>query len=598
MAIIRKQKQVTASRESTSLHFPNETEKTPEDSNFEVENNYTPDTLIDPEDETGGDTHFENEKEFNKETQRIHAAPQVDKTKPSGKVIQNEKEYKGAVPLAPVKGPHHPAKTSAGNDDPDAHSGDDPTMPKHPNPNQTFPAGGMNSGTEKLSAAQRIAASEDEDCENGQQPTQYMTNFDNPTYDYLETTEEGLQAGRGDSASIPKGDSVEANTEEVPSVELPEGNAPQQDMALPTPAAVAPAPSPMAPPQMAPVPPMQMAPAPMAPSAPMALPEVDEFGAATPAPGADIGTFNDGAAPTVDPLAEEIEEPAGPAAEQMSILDVDGADDNAEDVVFANVGSSVKVIKANRIIASMNKLVAAKHGHEEMYMSEQFAMVTEIEMAKHGVRAGLKKMGFVLATVNLGKAEVLNQRVEAKAQKLTAGIRAEAEAQFDVLEQALAIAAVGINKGFFKNQSNELRAALDTELTAAGVRGHQKMLASVFATKGIEFAKSILTVAKQVAVMPAETRANFVQALDMIGDEGMFGDSSSPDFQSQITAATPDDEFAENVFSEGASPSSVQAALLRPALNIKSPREVSAKATGYSVGAAAILSGKAPFPFA
>jgi hypothetical protein len=205
----------------------------------------------------------------------------------------------------------------------------------------------------------------------------------------------------------------------------------------------------------------------------------------------------------------------------------------------------------------------------------------------------------VLATVNLGKADVLNKRVEAKAQKLTAGIRAEAEAQFDVLEQALAIAAVGINKGFFKNQSNELRAALETELTAAGVRGHQKMLASVFATKGIDFAKAILTVAKQVSLMPEETRANFVAALDMVGDEGMFGDSSSPDFQSQITAGQSEaDEFAEEVYDNGASPSSVHAALLRPATNIRSRSEVSAKATNYSVSAAAILSGKAPLPFA
>lgn len=602
MAIIRKQ--VTAARESTSLHFPNESTKAPEDSKFEVENNYTPDTLIDPEDNEGGDTHFSNEKEFNKETQKIHAAPQVDTEKPAGKVIQSEKEPKGAVPLAPVKGPNHPAKTSAGADAdefPVAKSDE----AKGPNANQTFKAGGPDSGTEKTTAAQRLAASEgEEECENGQQPTQYMTNFDNPTSGYLETKEEGLQAGRGDSASVPKGDTVEANAPGMP--ELPKGNAPQQEPEVPAMASGAPAVTPAIvielpqgnAPQQDMALPMGNAPAAPAPAAPMA-PAGDDFGAASPAPGADIGAFDDGLAPAADPMDSDIEEPAGPGAEQMSVLDVDGADDSPEDVVFANVGSSVKVIKANRIIASMSKIVAAKNGHEDMYMSEQFATVTEIEMAKHGVRAGLAKMGFAFATINLGKADVLNKRVEAKAQKLTAGIRAEAEAQFDVLEQALAIAAVGINKGFFKNQTNELRAALDTELSAAGVRGHQKMLASVFATKGIDFAKAILTVAKQVSLMPEETRANFVAALDMVGDEGMFGDSSSPDFQSQITAGHEEgDEFAEEVYDNGASPSSVHAALLRPATNIRSRSEVSAKATGYSANAAAILSGRAPLPFA
>jgi hypothetical protein len=605
MTIIRKP--VTAARESTSLHFPNETTKAPEDSKFEVENNYTPDTLIDPEDDKGGDTHFSNEKEYNSETNKIHASPQVDEKKPAGKVIQTETEHKGAVPLAPVQGPHHPAKTSAAADEfPVAKPGADEA--KGPNPNQTFKAGGPDSGTEKLSAAQRLSASESEDknCENGQEPTQYMSNFDNPAHGYIETKEEGLQAGRGDTGSVPKGETVEANPMQDPlaQVEMPEAQAPQQDMALPganAPAAAV-APMPAQAPLVAPAPlglnPMGAPAQPLAPPMGGPAPLVDDFGTPSPAPGADIGAFDDGSAPTVDPMAMDIEEPAGPGAEQMSVLDVDGADDNPEDVVFANVGSSVKVIKANRIIASMNKVVAARQGHEEMYLSEQFAMVTEIEMAKHGVRAGLEKMGFVLATVNLGKADVLNKRVEAKAQKLTAGVRAEAEAQFDVLEQALAIAAVGINKGFFKNQTNELRAALDTELSAAGVRGHQKMLASVFATKGIDFAKAILTVAKQVALMPVETRANFVQALDMVGDEGMFGDASSPDFQSQITAGNEEDEFAQDVYDEGASPSSVHAALLRPATNIRSRNEVSAKSTGYSVSAAAILSGRAPLPFA
>lgn len=603
MAIIRKQ--VTAARESTSLHFPNESTKSPEDSKFEVENNYTPDTLIDPEDNEGGDTHFSNEKEFNTETQKIHAAPQVDEKKPAGKVIQTETEHKGAVPLAPVKGPHHPAKTSAAADEfPVAKPGVDEA--KGPNANQTFKAGGPDSGTEKTTAAQRLAASEseDKDCETGQQATQYMTNFENPTSGYLETKEEGLQAGRGDSGSVPKGDTVEANTPGTP--ELPMGNAPQQEPEVPamasgvpgvTPAIVIELPQGNAPQQDMALP-MGGAPAAPAPAAPAAPMGGDDFGAPSPAPGADIGAFEDGAAPTVDPMASDIEEPAGPAEDQMSVLDVDGADDEADDVVFANVGSSVKVIKANRIIASMSKVVAAKSGHEDMYMSEQFATVTEIEMSKHGVRAGLQKMGFVLATVNVGKADVMNKRVEAKAQKLTAGIRAEAEAQFDVLEQALAIAAVGINKGFFKNQTNELRAALDTELSAAGVRGHQKMLASVFATKGIDFAKAILTVAKQVSLMPEETRANFVAALDMVGDEGMFGDSSSPDFQSQITAGKESDEFAEEVYDEGASPSSVHAALLRPATNIRSRSEVSAKAAGYSASVSSILSGRAPLPFA
>ena len=52
MAIVKKE--VTAARESTSTHFPNETTEAPEDSGQSVLNNQVPETLIDPEDDEGG----------------------------------------------------------------------------------------------------------------------------------------------------------------------------------------------------------------------------------------------------------------------------------------------------------------------------------------------------------------------------------------------------------------------------------------------------------------------------------------------------------------------------------------------------------------
>lgn len=539
MGILKKT--VTAARESTSLHFPNETEMAPEDSDTGVTNNYVVDLLVDPEEVEGGDTHFTNEEDYNDETKRIHAASKGKETATKHPGKGSTPKHPGAVPLAKEK-KHHPAKTKAGLDEDDFQGEDDPDFTQGPNANADFPAGGPDSGTQKLAAKSKVKAETGEP--NGLQDTQHRSNFEDPTANYLEVHEEGLQAGRGEGMQTAELDD---------GVEMPNANAPQQELHVES----------------------------------------------------DVEEFEDQEPEAMDEGAddEEIEEAVGPGEEEMSILDVDGADDEADDVVFANVGTSVKVIKANRIIASMSKKVAARAGHEDMYLSEQFATVTEVEMAKHGVRAGLKKMGFVLATVNLATAEVLNKRVEMKAKKMTASARAEAQAQFDVLEQALAIAAVGINKGFFKDQRNELRASLESELEAAGVRGAKKMLATVFATKGIDFAKAILTVAKRVAVMGEETRANFVKALDMVGDElnddeDLFGNSAAPDFQSQFASDEEDheaDEFADEVADEQA-PQTVHAALVRPATNLR--RDVNPKSTGYSVSAAAILSGKAPLPFA
>ncbi|MGF3976656.1 hypothetical protein, partial [Staphylococcus aureus] len=159
-----------------------------------------------------------------------------------------------------------------------------------------------------------------------------------------------------------------------------------------------------------------------------------------------------------------------------------------DDVVFANTGNgTVLALKGKRVIASMDKRAAIKAGAQDMYQSENYAEVTQHEMGRQGLRAGLKSMGFVLATVNVGKAEVLNKRVEAKAKKLTAGLRAVAAEQDESMEQCLAIAAVGINRaGYFKDVRNELRAALEDEFAAAGVRNADKLIRRVFASHGVD----------------------------------------------------------------------------------------------------------------
>ena len=209
--------------------------------------------------------------------------------------------------------------------------------------------------------------------------------------------------------------------------------------------------------------------------------------------------------------------------------------------------------------------------------------------------------------MNLGRAEILNKRVTAKAEKLTAAVRAEHQARSEVLEQCLAIAAVGINRQYFRDTRNELRAALIEELETANVRGADKLVRRIFASKGVDYAKAILTLAMKLTSKSDEVRAEYVEALDLTSDgevddeKDLFGDSASPDFQAEYSAADEgmddleDDEFADDIAGQQA-PQTVSAALSRGPARRQTRQEVSAKATGYSVTAAAILSGKMPFP--
>ena len=559
MAILKKEKVIA--RESTSTHFPNETTQAPEDSDQAVKNNQTPNTLIDPEDFEGGSTHFLNEEEYTKDSKRQNASAQPLAAAQRIAAAKNPK-HPGIVPLAKESAKRHPAKTTkAGLGEDDASGLDDPTFTKGPDADGDFSAGDPDSGTGLLEAGELGA---DGEPEEGQQATTSLPNVADPAAGYLAESSETDPSGTG----LEPGDNPQSGLE-PPKPETP-GNTVEgsDDMD--------------------------------ADNVEDVVTDFDD----TPGAGDTIG---DAPQPMGTDLIddEDMEDGGDAAPEDMALLDVDGADDEPDDVVFANVGNSVKVIKANRIIASMSKKVAVRAGHVDVYLGEQFQEVTSVEMTKHGVRAGLQKMGFVLATVNLGKAEVLNKRVEMKASKLTAGVRAQHAEALQSMDQCLAIASVGISKGYFKDVRNELSASLEDELTAAGVRGAKGMIKRVFASKGVDFGKAILAQATKLSALSEDVRNQHAAALDMVSDQGLadesgddednlFGDSASPNFQRQLNGSdTTDEQFVDEFDQDSHAPETVHAALMRPATRVR--QEVSAKAAGYSTEVQAFLAGKTTF---
>jgi len=547
MTIGTKRKVEAEAQSSTSTHFPNNTTKPADDNGQQALNHQVPETLTDPEDDEGGSTHFNNNEEYNKKSKmnnggRTTAAAKPGKTKP--------------VPLSKVSPKKHPAQARLDADD--AADEVDLDTVKGPDADANFKAGGPDSGTLK---ANKVKADNDPNVP-GQQATTNLPNAVDPAAGYL-TVGSDADTDTEDSDDTEEADEVDADFDNE-EVELKDGDNPQS------------------------------------------LLEVDDNWDAGDAEEVNSEFDDEDDTDTDTEDSDELEvAPVADKADNVALLDVDGTDDEGDDVVFATVGTRVHAIKANRIVASLGKKVAVKAGHGDMYLSDQFQEVTEVEMQKHGLRAGLKKMGFVLATVNVGSQEVLNKRVEAKAAKLTAAVRRSNQVSNDALNQCLAIAAVGINKQYFKDTRNELRAALEEELQAAGVRGGVSLVRRVFASYGVDYAKSILTVANKLSGLPEVQRNAFASALDMTSDEAgtstddeedLFGDSASPDFQSEFAAGDSDDEFNDE-FAEEQAPNTVQAALLRGPIH-RRINEVKASSTGYSVNAAAVLSGKAPLPFA
>jgi len=295
------------------------------------------------------------------------------------------------------------------------------------------------------------------------------------------------------------------------------------------------------------------------------------------------------------------EAPVDEAEGTFSILDLDETDDTeVESCVFASVGSRLLVLKGSRVIASMGRKQAMKAKCEDVYMSDNFQDVTAATMQRAGIRAGLKSMGFVLSTINVAKSNVINKRVDARVQKTTAAVRQVAAAKDKSMEQCLAIASVGINRRYFKDQPNELAASLIANLQQCGIRNATKVVNAAFATHGISYAKSIVTLASKLAAMPEATRTQFAAALDLIDDSGDFVESEvedeeigdAPDLHADAEGFDEETDFDEV---EQFLPASITASLAQPGNTRVSGGY--GRAQGTSLEAHAILSGAAPLTF-
>lgn len=251
-----------------------------------------------------------------------------------------------------------------------------------------------------------------------------------------------------------------------------------------------------------------------------------------------------------------------------NIVDAVEVDDDGE-VDVIPVGDELIAIASNVVVARMNHKQATKAGVSDIYKGASFASVVESSVQNKGLRRGLVESGFAMVKAKVKAGVVSKNQLRASVEQALAVSNAKVIASQKSFEQAAAIAAVGINRKFFKDTENTLRASLEQELTRAGFQGAKTLVRSCFAKHGIDYAKDILVLAKKLAAQPQDVRDNYVTALDM----------TSEDLEPEDISAESEG-FEDNV--------SITAALLRPAT--KQNMAVMANATNH---AQAILSGRA-----
>jgi hypothetical protein len=175
-----------------------------------------------------------------------------------------------------------------------------------------------------------------------------------------------------------------------------------------------------------------------------------------------------------------------------------------------------------------------------VFNTSNFGKATLVAAATGGVKAALKEMGFKglkqSLSVNKALAREVQLRVEARAQELAK----EKDVFVRDFMASLATAAVGINKGFFKDESNPIKMQLWNALSSAGIQNPEVLIDQAFKVAGDEYHRTLLSRAEKIASMSSESKDQLATAILDMSYQSVS--SGSPKLES--TSASVEDRLS------------------------------------------------------
>lgn len=211
------------------------------------------------------------------------------------------------------------------------------------------------------------------------------------------------------------------------------------------------------------------------------------------------------------------EEDAG----DTSYMDADMVSSDLLKVMSAKKDVSFGLMTVNdRIIATLDDVPVAdldkadSGDNEEVFSSKAFAQAIAHAVKGQGVEKALAHYNFKSIVV----AFPLKKEVEARVEKALAAKSTEVQAKLGDLSadfaQCVALAASGLNKGFFKGKDHPLKAAFFSELEAAGVRKPTAIIDKVFASVGGQYNKVLIALATDLMSKSLDLRNELAAAID------------------------------------------------------------------------------------
>lgn len=187
------------------------------------------------------------------------------------------------------------------------------------------------------------------------------------------------------------------------------------------------------------------------------------------------------------------------------------------------------------------KAEAASTKHEQIFNSEVFGRAFKAQASEHGVPAALENMGFteikpVIQVADYVQAEIA-QQVEVKTQAVQAVAAQDKAELHDRFNAAMALAATGLSKNFFKGRVNPIITQLNEALAAVGLDNASALVAQAFAQNSDAYHKTLLALASEIQSYDLETQNNLTKAIT--GANDVSGPETAQASTSQVPLGRP-----------------------------------------------------------
>lgn len=175
--------------------------------------------------------------------------------------------------------------------------------------------------------------------------------------------------------------------------------------------------------------------------------------------------------------------------------------------------NKILALYKDQVIATLTKQSAGNNA--DIFDTAPFHKAILSQAKTKGLREGLTPFGFTFAKLATPVRKQAAALVKTQVASAKAEIAKEREAMVRVQAEALAIAATGMNRDYWKKFPNTLKAAFTRELSSMGISGAKTMVNRIFASHGLTYAESMLAVADLLAKKSESARAELAENLDM-----------------------------------------------------------------------------------